>query len=469
MQAVTHIAPATALLFTIQLTTSQAGIAAPLAYLLAFLIVGILGISLSQLAKHLPSAGGYYTYVSRTVHPRIGFLTAWLYFLYDPTVAGFCLAYIGSVLETVLRVEYHLIFPWWLFLFAAGSLVAFTSYRGIELSARMLILFGTTEIIAVLILSLSGFFRPGNGGLNLSSFNPANALSTNGLYLAVVFSIFALSGWEGVAPLAEESKNPRRNLPKAILSSILFMGIFLVVCSWGLILRWGTSNVQSFLHSPVNPTFVLARQSWGRAWVVIILALLNSMIAVAVAGNNGATRVWFAMSRSGALPKQLSAIHPRYKTPTNAVKLQILVMFAIGLGLGYLIGPENEFEFMGTVLTFALIFIYSAGNLGVFLYYSRVRKNEFNLILHAVFPLLGTIALLFVGRNSLNPWPDPPTAYAPWVVAVWLVVGVLVLIVMKVMGKEEWMAKAGRIMGERAETEQISGLELISKDSHDQT
>ncbi|MGH9847305.1 MAG: APC family permease [Blastocatellia bacterium] len=212
MQGITHIAPATALLFTIQFTTSKAGVTAPLAYLLAFLIVATLDVSLTQLARHLPSAGGYYTYVSRTVHPRAGFLTSWLYFLYDPTLAAFCLAYIGSVFEKVMLVEYHLLFPWWLFLLVAGLFVALVTWRGIELSAKMLVLFGATEIIIVLLLSVWGFFRAGSGGINFSSFDPANAPSSNGLYLAVVFSIFALTGWEGVAPLAEESENPRHRV-----------------------------------------------------------------------------------------------------------------------------------------------------------------------------------------------------------------------------------------------------------------
>src|SRR5579875_1335339 len=82
MQAVTHIAPAVGLVLSIQYITS------PLAFVIAFLIVLTLGISLTQLARYLPSAGGYYTYVSRTVHPRAGWLTAWLYFLYDPTGAA---------------------------------------------------------------------------------------------------------------------------------------------------------------------------------------------------------------------------------------------------------------------------------------------------------------------------------------------------------------------------------------------
>jgi len=456
MQGITHTAPATAVLFTVQFTASYAGVTAPLAYLIAFLIVAMLGVSVTQLAKHLPSAGGYYTYVSRTIHPRAGFLTSWLSFLYEPTTSGFSLAFVGSVLERSLRADYHLALPWWLFLVIAGMFVAWVNYRGIELSARMLLLFGIAEIAIVLLLSVWGLFRPGNGGINFSSFDPGNSVSLGGLTLGVVFSIFALTGWEGVAPLAEESENPRQTLPRAIMAAILLMGGFLVLCTWGLLLGWGTEEIRAFVESGQNPTFVLARKFWGRAWILVPLALLNSMIAVAIASNNAATRVWFAMARSGSLPTSLAKVHPKYRTPVNAVSLQAFVMFAVGIGLGVLIGPDREFELMGMVITFALIFIYSAGNLGVFLFYSRERKQELNWMLHAFFPLLGTVALAFVGYNSLAPWPAPPVAYAPWLVGVWLVLGVLVLVVMKLTGQEQWMVKAGRVAHEPSDNPAVN-------------
>jgi amino acid transporter len=116
MQGIGHTAPATAILLTLPITVTYAGVAAPLAYLLAFAVVLMLGIGLTQLARHLPSAGGYYTYVSRTVHPRAGFLTAWLFFLYSPVAPAFSLAIMGYVLESSLKAEYGVVFPWWLFL-----------------------------------------------------------------------------------------------------------------------------------------------------------------------------------------------------------------------------------------------------------------------------------------------------------------------------------------------------------------
>src|SRR5262245_13081116 len=91
MQGIGHVAPATAILLTLPLSTRNAGVAAPLAYLAAFGIVLMLGLGVAQLAVHMPSAGGYYTYVSRAVHPRAGLLTAWLFFLYAGIVPAISL------------------------------------------------------------------------------------------------------------------------------------------------------------------------------------------------------------------------------------------------------------------------------------------------------------------------------------------------------------------------------------------
>jgi len=445
MQAITHTAPATAILFTIPFISSSAGVAAPISYLIAFLLILMLGVTFTQLAKELPSAGGYYLYISRTISPRAGFVTSWLYFLYDPTIAGYSLAFTGAITEKALLLNYGIHFPWWLFLLITGSFVAWSSYRGIEISARLLVALGVTEIVVVLALSIWGLLNPGSGKIDFQSFNPANAPSTGGLAMGVVFSVFALAGWEGVAPLAEESRNPKKTLPRAIMLSILAMGLFLVFCSWSILTGWGMQDINGFVNSQENPSFVLARRYWGNGWILVLFALINSMVAVAIACNNSATRVWYAMARSGSLPSGLAHIHPRYKTPSRAVLLQVVVTFVIGIGLGLLIGPEKEFDFMGVVITFALAIVYSMGNIGVIRFYRKERKKDFNVFLHLLFPLAGIVVLGFVIWSALDPWPQPPISYAFWVVLGWLFIAVLILVWMKWTGREEWQKNAGQL------------------------
>ena len=97
----------------------------------------------------------------------------------------------------------------------------------------------------------------------------------------------------------------------------------------------------------------------------------------------------------------------------------------------------------------------------MFLYYFRERRDEFNVVLHAIFPLVGTFALFFVAYSSLNPWPAPPIGYTPWVVIVWLGLGVLVLLVMKLTGKEDWISQAGLVAKERVESAEEAGRRSI--------
>ena len=453
MQGIGHTAPATAILLTLPITASYAGATAPLAYLVAFVLVLMLGVGLTQLARHLPSAGGYYTYVSRTVHPRAGFLSAWLFFLYAPVTPAFSLAMMGFVLQSSLGTAYGIVFPWWLFLLLGTAFTFWVTYRGIGVSAAALMILGVLEMGIVLLLAAWGLFVPGPGGVDLSAFNPANAVGQPGLFaLGVIFSIFALTGWEGVAPLAEESANPRRVVPRALVGTIVIMGTFLVFTAWGILVGWGTLDVQAVTAAKDKPPFelplVLARRFWGPGWLLVLFALLNSMVAVSVATGLVSTRMWYAMARSGSLPAWLAAVHARHQTPVNAVAFQTVLTLLVGLGLGFWIGPDQEFYLMGEVLTLALALIYTAGNLGVFLYYRRQRRGEFRPLRHALLPLISSAAVLGVAYLSVVEWPPPPLRYAPFIVAGWLTLGIAVLVLMKARGQEQWLLRAGAVAQE---------------------
>ena len=265
MQAVTHIAPATGLILTLQLMTRHSGQTVPLAFAVAALIMLGLGMSLAELARHLPSAGGYYTYVSRTVHPRAGFLTAWLYFLYDPVGTAINLSIVGYMMENSLRAAYGHTCPWWAFMVLTTLLIGFLAYRGIEISVKFTMVVGIAEVLLLLALAAAGLIWPGKGGVNLDAFDYRHIPSSSGLALAVVYAIFCISGFESVAPLAEESANPKRNLPLAIIGAVLFMAVVYIFCGWGLLVGWGTDDLQRFMDMPdaeENPLFQLARQLW---------------------------------------------------------------------------------------------------------------------------------------------------------------------------------------------------------------
>src|SRR4030088_1271456 len=159
MQAITHIAPAIAALFFTQFLVTLSGLTAPLAYLIGVLVVLMLGNTLIQFSKQLPSAGGYFTYVSRALGARAGFLTGWMFILYAPMAGGVVCGFFGFIVAGELKASYNLDVPWlwWVSIIFFGSLVAALQYRGIELSARTLLITGGAEIVIVLALAVTGF------------------------------------------------------------------------------------------------------------------------------------------------------------------------------------------------------------------------------------------------------------------------------------------------------------------------
>ena len=309
MQSVTLVAPAIATLFSFAFIVSFAGLSAPLAFLIVMAIALMLAVNLSMLARAFPSAGGYFTYLSRALHPRAGLFAAWVYLLFNPLVPAPILVYMGTVLESELKAKYDFTFPWWLFAALALAVVMFVSYRGIKLSGKALIVLGGLEIGIVMLLALWSAFDPGPGGFNFEPVNPGNIgdVGANGLYLAVVFGIFSITGWEGACPIAEESENPRSTVPRALILSVLITGSILVIATWFLLLGWGTDNVASIASSSQLPPLVLADKYWGSFYWIVLLALVNSTLAVCIASNLVGTRMWYSMGKSGALPKWFAA------------------------------------------------------------------------------------------------------------------------------------------------------------------
>jgi amino acid transporter len=463
MQNITGIAPAITAFFYTATIVGFTGAISPFAYFLGFLVVLALGMCLVQMARLFPSAGGYFTYVSRTLGPRSGFLTGWAYTLYSPIIAGPILAFFGSILQGELQTNYGINFPWWAFALVAIPVIAVLGLYGIKLSVRTIVFLGALEFLIVLALGLSGLISPGPGGFTFRvfdpSFNPGHLATASGFMLAIVFSVQGLTGWESAAPLAEETSNPRRNVPIATMASIAITGVMVVVVIWGQIIGWGWSVLGKLPSSAELPALVIAHRVWGAAWFFALAAMFTSVMAASLATQNVATRMWYGMARSGALPSVLATVSPKRKTPSVAIGLQFLISMGLGLGLGALIGPAKSFILLvGFCLVIAVIFVYSMGNIGVVVHYWRHRHGEFNWILHFLFPVGTTAVLIYSLVKSFTPFPASPDNWSPLIVGVWMLMGVGVLVILKIRGGETWLEKAGDIIDDRTTTADEVGV-----------
>lgn len=446
MQSIAQISPTLGVFYTIAFTTSQAGVSAPLTYLAAFAVCLVLAVPMLGLARHLPSAGGFYTYVAEGIGPRLGFMTGWLYAIMVTIVPAALAAFTGAVLQDELTAKYGFAVPWWVYSLVILGICFVCAYRGIVISIRFLVVMSIFEILVGLSLALTGVFQAGPGGVNLAGFNPATIQNSSGFFLAIVLSIFAFTGFESAAAVGEESRDPKRLIPRAIFGSLVLVGAFYVICAWGLQIGWGTNDLDALANSATAPAFVLADRLWHGGSLIVLIALVNSGLGVCIACTTSSTRTIFGMARTGALPDVLARVSQTYRTPVVAVYLQTLAAVTILLAVGLPLGPYNLFNLLGTTGTFVYIPIFILMNVAAFLYFRTKHPEEFSVLQFVVCPVVSTLALLTIGYKSLVPLPDMPVALAPVLAAGYILLGVAVLVGRNLRpGHRGWMDKAGQL------------------------
>jgi amino acid transporter len=447
-QSITHMAPAAAVAFSIIFAVTYAGGATPLAVLLALVACLFVAISIGQLAKHLPSAGGLYTYSARGLHPTVGFFVAWGFMLAEPIVAPLLYIVFGNALSLYLNAHFNT--PTWLwvpFAAIAGIGVWALVYRGVRISTETGVALGAFEIVVFLALAITLIVAAG-GNNTLAVFSPStgNSSGLGSVFAGMVYTVLAFIGFEASAPLGEEAKDPKRTIPRAVILSCVLIGVFYLICYYGAIVYFGPNQAADpkngfFALNGGDPWDGLASKLWGPFSILVLLAILNSAFANSNAGANAATRVGFALGRVGILPRALARVHPTFKTPTMAIHAQgvIGIVVAVGLGLAlYNVGaapsPLNAFALLGTIATLIVVCIYILTNLANIVFYMRERRSELNILWNVIVPVLGILIFIPVlvaafgidfGGLGISPLTAPANA-APWIVIAWLLIGVIV-------------------------------------------
>jgi amino acid transporter len=191
------------------------------------------------------------------------------------------------------------------------------------------------------------------------------------------------------------------------------------------------------------PVATLAQRVWGGAWVLLLFALLNSAIALSIACFNGGTRTWYAMGRSGVLPKMVGKVNPTRKTPVNAISLQVGVQ-VLAFACVLIWKPEDVFFSWANAITIGLVLMYVLCNIGVVKYYLTEGRGQFNPLLHIVVPVIASAAgIVVVWKSYFSPFTSTgPVFWGLMTFIVVLVLTVVILIYLRVTGREDWMRRA---------------------------
>ncbi|HET8776577.1 MAG TPA: APC family permease, partial [Candidatus Limnocylindria bacterium] len=399
-QSITHMAPAVATAASIGAATAFAGGITPLAVLFAMFAVLFTAFSMAELARHLPSAGGMYTYVGSGLGSFFGWMVAWGFALAEPLVMPLLLGgfgFYGAIfLSEYLNVTFDL--AWVVLAILCGLLVWWLNYRGIGLSSRTGVVLGVIEIAIFLLISTLLIVNADN---TLSVFVPGDE-GVKPAFQGMIFCLLAFIGFEAAAPLGEETAEPRRTIPRAVIWSAIVVGLFYVYNYYAATVFFGPDRMGDFLAANEgDPWGGMATEVLGTlGGLLVIFAILNSSVANANAGATAATRTLFAMGRASLLPRFFAAVHPETRAPVNAVHFQAISALIIAVVLGFILTSDpfpvglNVYVFLGTMLGLLFAGIYILVNLACIGYYWRERRDEFNWLKHFIVPIIGVIAMI---------------------------------------------------------------------------
>jgi amino acid transporter len=443
-QSITDMAPGAAIAASIPAGALYAGGALPLSVLFALIACLLSASCIGLLARELPSAGSLATYAARGLHPAVGFLTAWGYVLVGLLIAPLVLLQLGFTTASTINSDFHG-YPanlWWPWSLAGAVIILAAGYYGIRTSARLGTILGTTEIAVFLVLAV--FFVVHAGHHNTASvfgtgYTPKGYRGISGVIAGSVYSVLAFGGFEGAAPLAEEARNPRRTIPRAVLLATVCIGILYVFTTYAASVAFGPSGFAGFGSSGPASWEGMARTLYGLFWFFVFLAIVNSTVANANAGFNVASRTGYAMGRIGAFPHLAARVHSRHRSPVVAILFTFLVTVAVTLGLGLAYNPVNAFAMVGTGIVIVLVAVYIVVNAACIGYFASAANRgpgrRWNPLLHLIIPLLGIAAFIPAWLTSAGIRAfsfvsalTAPSSYMGPGVAGFMVVGVFYLI-----------------------------------------
>ena len=468
-QSITHMAPAVATALSIGFAANFAGRLAPLSVLLAMVACLFTAYSIGQLGKHLPSAGGLYTYVARGLGPFFGWLVAWAFAFAEPLIAPILLAafgFFGAVfLATYLNIGADFQYMWIVLAIVCGLILWWLIYSGVQLSTRAGVLLGVIEMGIFVFISILLIANAGSAN-TLSVFVPGDE-GIQPAFQGMIFCLLAFIGFEAAAPLGEETREPRTTIPRAVIWSTLVVGAFYVLNMYAATVFFGPDRMGEFYtFNDGDQWGFMATEVLGTlGGLLVVFAIVNSSLANANSSATAATRSVFSMGRAGLLPRFFAALHPTRRTPVNAVHVQVILAVVVAIGGGLILaddpnpglGPINIYVFIGTMLGLVFAGMYIAVNAAVIGFYLRERRDEFNVIKHLVIPVIGVIAMIpallsVIGGLTipifdveLAAWEGALAWTAP-IVGVWMLIGIVLYFVLRATNPGA-LARLGEVYG----------------------
>ncbi|MET0701503.1 MAG: APC family permease [Mycobacterium sp.] len=438
--SIATMAPGAGLAYSIMTGSLFAGGALPLAVVGATIGCILVAVGIAQMAKHISTAGGLGSFVGRAFHPGLGFVVAFCAPVFYLAALPYLMLVFGNLIAAALFPGGGTAFKaTWIIaglfcLLLSGGL----NYFGAAFSTKAGVILGALEILVLLVMSIHMIIASGDHN-TVSVFTTEHANvegfgGMSGVIAGSVYGFLAFIGFEAGAPLAAETKDPKRNVPRAIVWSAIIVGVFYIIGSYAATVYFGPDKLPEFMSFNQGDGWIgMAKNLWGAGWIVLLLALLNSSVACANGASMGGTRHIWAMARAGTIPKIFAKTHQRWRSPVVAIYFMFGIGAVAALVGGLLWGPIPSLGLYGTIIAVVALPVHMLAALSCPVYYWRFRRSEFKVIVHLIIPVLGVIFLipgLFVGAgitvfSFVSPLSWPISLAAPIALGVYVLAFVI--------------------------------------------
>ncbi|HEX3488851.1 MAG TPA: APC family permease [Streptosporangiaceae bacterium] len=456
--SVSVLAPGMAMLLNVSGVAAVSGGSTPLAFLLGGVACLALAFVVIGFTRRMASAGYAYTYASRSLGKGAGFMAGWLYFFGMICFVPMTMSGVGYLAANLLGLNPKL---WILFFFIGMALLVGLATIKVKVTTRVQLVVGIVTVAVIVLVDLITTAKGGHSGQAAGAFTFSHTASGgfNGVFYGIILGVTSYIGFETAADFGEETAKPRKYIPIAVIAATLFAVIFYLWTTYTITIGFGLSNGAKIGLDPVALKTVA--NTFIGTWLGTLVEIggLLSAFIVCVACATAASRTLFAMGRENVLPAAFGRTSARFQTPVNATLAVAGIATVMALLIGYPLSssqfgqPFSNYYFWATVGTLVIIVVYIMLCIGgiVFFWKTRATRN-WNPVVHVAVPLIGAIVFGAALYGSVHPTPPSILAWTPVVGGVWLVVGVVVLLWLRVQ-RPDSVAQIGSILGEEGGTD----------------
>ena len=419
---VANIGPGIDFYFAFGVIAVTAGVAAPLTILAGGVAVVLLAFIVAEFTKAEPSAGSFITYVETSLGARAGVVTALLVAVgFTVAIAGVFTMSGGMVALTLAHyTSWHP--PWEPLSLVLTVGAIWLTARGVRLSTSAVGLAVVVQVAIMLVVCVVTLVdqRAHLSAIPFSWGHLTGGLA--GLSAGFPLALYMFIGWENGPALAEECRDPRRTVPRALYISIAIGTALFVLFAYATVTGFGY-DVSSIGRSSV-PFLTVADRYLGTAALLAWLAGIVSVLATLVAAVNSQARMLFDGGRSGLLPARLGHVRQPADTPVNA----LLVMACGGLGIiavwwaAHLIGvdtgstnPVGLYAECSTMGTIVILFVYFLTTLALPIFMWRRHRPSFSALRHVAIPVLGALTIIVPFVELCKPGQPSPYSEFPYI------------------------------------------------------